>query len=145
MYHDDQTARPASAPQQRARISDAERLQQLLETRRDEVYETADQATDRCRAEAARDQRQRYFDATLAELLRVYDTTAADQQYSGMSLDEAGYFDEYLLADLVKHWRQMQYAFDATDREGYRKAAARFAGRAVCFGMGLRNAYGYRN
>ncbi|MBM4011707.1 MAG: hypothetical protein FJ275_01705 [Planctomycetes bacterium] len=145
MNHDDQTARPASAPQQRARISDAERLQELLEIRRDEVYETADQATDRCRAEAARDKRQRYFDATLAELLRVYDTTAADQQYSGMSLDEAGYFDEYLLADLVKHWRQMQCTFDATDREGYRKAAARFAGRAVCFGMGLRNAYGYRD
>ena len=117
---------------------DSHRLEELLKARRAEMDETADQATDRCRAEAARDENQACFDATLAELLRVFDETAADRQWSGMTLNEAGHFDEYLLADLVKQWRQMQLAFSDADREWYRKAAARFAGEAICFGMGLR-------
>jgi hypothetical protein len=117
---------------------DSHRLGELLKARRAEMDETADQATDRCRAEAARDENQACFDATLAELLRVFDETAAVQQWSGMTLDEAGYFDEYLLADLFKHWRGMQLAFSDADREAYRKAAAQFAGEAIRFGGGLR-------
>lgn len=138
MIHDSLNHRRDRDLRQPAKLTVAQRLEDLLEARRQEVNETADEATDRCRAEAARVHRQRHFDATLAELLRVYDTTAADQQYSGMSLDEAGYFDEWLLADLVKRWRQMQLAFETGDRESYRRAAAKFAGRAIDFGMGLR-------
>lgn len=136
-FFDRPTTGPDSVPLPPAGCGDAAWLEYLLEVRRAEATETAQQATDRCRAEAARYTRQALFDATLAELLRVYDSTAPGRQYSGMSLDEAGYFDEYLLADLGKHWKAMQIAFQAGDREAYRRAAAKFTGRAACFAVGL--------
>jgi hypothetical protein len=113
------------------------RLMYLLDVRRAEMAETASEAVERCRAVAARFDRQRVFDGLMAELLRVFDATAADTAYSGMTLDEAGFFDEYQLADLMKHWRELQVAFGDHDRECFRKAAAKFAGSVTVFTVGV--------
>lgn len=131
------TTGPDSVPLPPAGCSQAEWATYLLKVRRAEMNETAEQATARCRAEAARYEQQRLFDATLASLLETYDSTVPDPDYAGLGLDQAGFFDEYLLADLAKHWREMQIAFADADRPAFHKAAAKFTGRAADFAAGL--------
>lgn len=128
---------PDSVPMPPPHSSREDWVVYLLKVRRAEMSETAEQATVRCRAEAARYDRQRLFDATLADLIEQYDLTVPDPEYAGLSLDESGFLDEYLLADLVKHWREMQIAFADADRPAFHKAAAKFTARAVGFAVGL--------
>ena len=129
---------PESVPMPLAEASSHQDwVEYLLKVRRAEMAETAEQATTRCRAEAARYDRQQLFDATLAGLLEQYDSTVPDPKYAGLGLDQSGFFDEYLLADLAKHWREMQIAFADADRPAFHKAAAKFTGRAADFAAGL--------
>jgi hypothetical protein len=109
-------------------------LERLVAIRRAEMAEV-----ERARAAAARRDRQHWFDATMAELLRVFDTTAASSRWSGMSLDEAGHFDQWMIGELTRHWGAMQVAFRRQDRPEYRKAAAAFAEQAIEFAAGVRS------
>jgi hypothetical protein len=128
---------PESVPMPPVSCSRQDWLEYLLKVRRAEMDETAGQATERCRAEAARVEEQLLFNATLETLLEVYDSTVPDPECAGLGLDQAGYFDEYLLADLAKHWREMQIAFADADRPAFHKAAAKFTGKAAGFAAGL--------
>lgn len=118
---------------------DTKAIERLVEIRRAEMNQTADQAVEQARAAAARTNQQGRFDATMAELLRVFDLTAGDARWSGMTLDEAGYFDQWMLGDLTQHWVEMQIAFGQADRVQYRKAAAAFTERAIEFAAGVRS------
>jgi hypothetical protein len=128
---------PDSVPMPPVTCSRLEWVEFTLQRRRAEMEETAEQAARRCRAEAARFDRKQLFDATLADLLDAYDSTKSDPDFAGMTLDEAGFLDEHLLADLAKHWREMQIAFADADRPAFHKAAAKFTTAAAVFSVGL--------
>jgi hypothetical protein len=128
---------PESVPMPPVSCSRIEWAEYNLKVRQAEIQETPEQAAKRCRAEAARFERKQLFDATLADLLEVFDSTIGDPEFTGLGLDQAGYFDEYLLADLAKHWREMQIAFADADRPAFHKAAAKFTGKAAGFAAGL--------
>ena len=128
---------PDSVPMPPVTCSRLEWVEYTLKRRRAEMEETAEQATKRCRAEAARYERQKTFDATLALLLDVFDSTVPDPDCAGMTLDEAGYFDKHLIGDLAKYWGEMQIAFADADRPAFHKAAAKFTASVAAFAAGL--------
>jgi hypothetical protein len=99
--------------------------------------ETAEQAIVRCRGQAGEFDVEQRFDRTIAMLVETFDERLANPIYAGLSLDESGFFAEYLIDDLQKSWKAMSAAFDAADRDAYRKAAAEFCKAAAILSCGV--------
>lgn len=99
--------------------------------------ETVEQAVARCRGQAGDFDVERRFDAVLAVMTETFDERLANPLYAGLSLDESGFFAEYLIDDLRQFWKAMSAAFDAGDRDAYRKAAADFCKAAAIMSFGV--------
>lgn len=99
--------------------------------------ETAEEAVVRCRAEAdLLDDGGARFDDVLAALTTTFDGHVRDlaspdaeiaEIEQGMGLDESSYFGGWQIDQLRRAHDEMSVAFDALDRERFRKAAAHFA------------------
>lgn len=104
--------------------------------------ETADQAIVRCRAEAdLLDDGGQRFDDVLADLLNTFDGHLADLAgpegdiWRGFTFEESSFYGVWQIDTLRRAYVEMSGAFQALDRERFRKAAATFAEVIADFGI----------
>jgi hypothetical protein len=115
----------------------------LIECQEAARRETADEAIARCRAEADRlDDGGQRFDDVLGCLLSTFDGHARDlagpegDLWKGMGFGESCYYLSGEIDRLRRQHAEMSLAFEALDRERFRKAAATFAEVIADFGIG---------